>query len=106
MLQECTGVNWKLLGNAGLGLFLMVRFRAILFGAVHFGTGYINVRQPHIFKHQISGKNLVLLSSKYGMMQIDSLTKLGKVSCAGELICIRDMFSVEQSLFITNTFVT
>jgi len=20
MLQECTGVNWKLLGNAGLGL--------------------------------------------------------------------------------------
>jgi hypothetical protein len=75
-----------------LAWFLMVQFRAILFGVVHFGTGYINLRQPHIFKHQISGKNLVLLSSKYSMMQIDSLTKLGKVSYAEEVTCIRDVF--------------
>jgi hypothetical protein len=31
-------------------------------------------------------------------MQIDSLTKLGKDSGAEELPCIRDMFSVEQSV--------
>ena len=36
-------------------------------------------------------------------MQIDSLTKLGKFSCAEELTCITDMFSVEQSVFISNT---
>ena len=37
------------------------------------------------------------------MMQIDCLTKLGEVSCAEELTCITDMFSVEQSVFISNT---
>ena len=44
----------------------------------HFDPGYANIRQPHIFKCQIEGKNLVLHSSNYGMMQIHSLTKLGK----------------------------
>jgi hypothetical protein len=38
------------------------------------------------------------------MMQIDSLAKLGKVSCAEELTCTIDMFSLEQSMFICNTF--
>jgi len=37
-------------------------------------------------------------------MQIDSLSKLGKDSGAEELPCITDMFSVEQSVFISNTF--
>jgi hypothetical protein len=37
-------------------------------------------------------------------MQIDSLTRLGKDSDAEELPCITDMFSVEQSVFISNTF--
>ena len=45
-------------------------------------------------------------SSKYGMMQIDSLTKMGEVSCAEELTCITGMFSVVQSVFIRNTFAT
>jgi hypothetical protein len=37
-------------------------------------------------------------------MQIDSLTKLCKDSSAEELPCITDMFSFEQSVFISNTF--
>ena len=36
------------------------------------------------------------------MMQTDTVTKLGKVYGAEELTCI--MFSVEQSVFIGNTF--
>jgi hypothetical protein len=43
-------------------------------------------------------KNLVLHSSKYGMIQIDSLTKLGKISYAEELSCITGVISVEQSM--------
>jgi len=31
----------------------VVRFRAIRFGAVQFGTSYANLRQPDIIKHQI-----------------------------------------------------
>jgi len=65
--------NGNCLEIQALVWLLMVQFRAVLFGAVHFGTEYTNLRQPRIFKHQISGKNLVLPSSKYGMMQIDSL---------------------------------
>ena len=38
------------------------------------------------------------------MMQIDSLTKLGKISYAEGLTCITDVISVEQSVFISNTF--
>jgi hypothetical protein len=37
-------------------------------------------------------------------MQIDFLTKVGKDSGAEELSCITDTFSVEQSVFISNTF--
>jgi hypothetical protein len=40
------------------------------------------------------------------MVQLDSLTKLGKISYAEVLTCITDMFSVEQSVFISNTFAT
>jgi hypothetical protein len=45
-----------------------------------------------------------LHSSKYGMMQIESLTKLRKISNAKELNCITDVISVEQSVFIVNIF--
>ena len=100
-VQMSTG---NCLAMQALAWLLMVQFRAILFGAVHFGTGYTNLRQSHIFKHQISGENLVLYLNKYGMMQIDSLTKSGKVFSAEELICITDMFYIEQSVFISNTF--
>jgi hypothetical protein len=37
------------------------------------------------------------------MMQTDCLTKLGEVSCAEQLTCYTDMFSVEQSGFISNS---
>ena len=43
-------------------------------------------------------------SSKYGMMQIDSLTKLGKISYAEGLTCITDVISVEQSVSIVSIF--
>jgi hypothetical protein len=33
------------------------------------------------------------------MMENDSLTKLGKVSCAEELTCFTDMFSVEVHMY-------
>ena len=38
------------------------------------------------------------------MMQIDSLTKLGKISYAEGLTSITDVFSVEQSVSIVNIF--
>ena len=101
--MSTVGVRKSCLAMQALAWLLMLQFAAILFGAVHFGTGHTNLRQPHKFKHQISGKNLILHSSKYGIMQIDSLTKLGKFSCAEELTCITDVFSVEQSVFISNT---
>lgn len=44
----------------------MVHFREIWFGSVPVGASYSNFRQPHILECQIYGKNLVLLSSKYG----------------------------------------
>jgi len=37
-------------------------------------------------------------------MQIDSLTRLGKDFDVEEPPCITDMFSVEQSVFISSTF--
>jgi len=40
------------------------------------------------------------------MMQIDSLTKSGEVSCAKALTRITGMFSVEQGVFISNIFAT
>jgi hypothetical protein len=49
-------------------------------------------------------KNLILHSSKYGMMPIDSLTKLGKISYAEGLTCITNVISVEQSVFIVGIF--
>ena len=42
----------------------MVLFRAIQFGAARFCPWYTNLRQPHIFKHQIESTNLTLHSSK------------------------------------------
>jgi hypothetical protein len=38
------------------------------------------------------------------MMQIDSLTKLGKISYAEGLTCIANVISVEQSVFIVGIF--
>jgi len=104
VLQECTDVNRKMLGDAGLGFapYGLVQSNPVFYD--HFDPGYANIRQTHVFKCQIEGKNLVLHSSNYGMMQIHSLTKLRKVSCAEELTCTTDMFSVEQSVFISNTF--
>jgi len=94
VLQECSDINPKLVGDAGLGLAPhgLVQSNPVFYG--HFDPGYANIRQPHIFKRQ----------SNYGMMQIHSLTKPGKVCCAEELTCTTDMFSVEQSVFINNTF--
>ena len=43
-------------------------------------------------------------SSKFGMIQIDSLIKLGKISYAEGLTCITDVISVEQSVSIVNIF--
>jgi hypothetical protein len=106
MLQEYTNVNCKRLGEAGLSLAPYGPVQSNPVCRVHFDNGYANLRQPHIFKHKIEGNNLVLHSSKYGMMQTDSLTKLGKVSCAEELTCITDMFSAKRSVFINSTFVT
>ena len=78
MLQECTDVNRKLVGDAGFGLapYGPVQSNPVFYG--HFDSGYANIRQPHIFKRLIQGKNLVLHSSNYSMMQIHSLNKLGK----------------------------
>jgi len=77
VLQECTDVNQKLVVDAGFGLapYGPVQSNPVFY--CHFDPEYANIRQPHIFKRQIEGKNLVLHSSNYGMMQIHSLTKLG-----------------------------
>ena len=50
VLQECTDVNRKLVGDAGLGLapYGPVQSNPVFYG--HFDPGYANVRQPHIFK--------------------------------------------------------
>jgi len=50
------------LAMQGLACLFMVRFKALQFGAVHFGTGHTNLRQLLIFKCQIEGKNLALPS--------------------------------------------
>jgi hypothetical protein len=39
--------------DAGPGLAAHVPVRAIHFGAIQFRASYANLRQPHIFKHQI-----------------------------------------------------
>jgi hypothetical protein len=44
----------------------IVWFRAAQFGMVWFNASYANLKQPHIVKCKIWGKNLVLHSSKYG----------------------------------------
>ena len=71
MLQECTDVNRKLVGDAGLGLapYGPVQSNPVVYG--HFDSGYAN--------------NLTYLSAKLKgkisssiQMQIQSLTKLGK----------------------------
>jgi hypothetical protein len=54
------------LAMQGLVWLNMVRFRVI-----RFGVSYTNLRRPHIFKHQIQGKNLVFHSSKYGMCSVN-----------------------------------
>jgi len=53
VLQECIDVNQKLLGDAGLGLapYGPVQSNPVFYG--HFDPGYANIRQHHIFKHQI-----------------------------------------------------
>jgi hypothetical protein len=83
-------------GDAGLGLTPYGPFQSNLVFRGNFVTGYVNLRQPHIVKCQIEGRNLVLHSSKYGTMQIDSLTKLGEVSYAEDLTCITDMFLLNK----------
>ena len=87
MLQECKDVNWKLLDDAGLGLAPYGPAQSSLVRCSHFDTGYVNLRQVIYLR-----KNLILHSSIYGMMQIDSLTKLGKISYAEGLTCITDVF--------------
>jgi len=77
VFQECTDVNRKLVGDEGFGsAHGPVQSNPVFYS--HFDSGYANIRQPHIFKRQIEGKNLILHLSNYGMMQIQSLTKLGK----------------------------
>jgi len=102
VLQECTDVNRKLVGDAGFGLasYDLVQSNPVFYG--HFDSGYANIRQPHIFKCQIEGKNLVLHSSNYGIMQIHSLTKLGKSVVQKSSITpqIRFLFSRVCSLAI------
>jgi hypothetical protein len=44
----------------------LVRPCMVLFWAIWFGASFVNLRQPHIFKRQISGKKLALRLSKYG----------------------------------------
>jgi len=44
-----------------------------LFGAVQFGASHVNLRWPHLFKHQIQAKNLGLLSSKYSYWLLGKL---------------------------------
>ena len=41
------------LSMQALAWLFMVQFKAIWFGAVYFGTGHMNLRQPDIFKGQI-----------------------------------------------------
>ena len=50
--------------------FHMVQFRAIRFGRIQFRSSHTNLKQPHIFKHQMYGKNLALHSSKYGISKL------------------------------------
>ena len=71
VLQECTDVNRKLVGDAGLGLAPYGLFQSNPGFYSHFDPGYSNIRQPHIFKCQIEGKSLVLYSSNYGMMKFN-----------------------------------
>jgi hypothetical protein len=47
----------------------MVQFRTIWFSMDQFGTSHTNLRQPHIFKHQIYIKIFILHSSKYGIIE-------------------------------------
>lgn len=54
----------------GLVWLRMVQLRAIRFGMVHFGDSYVNLRQPQIFKCQILETNIILHSSKYGMLPL------------------------------------
>jgi len=56
-----------------------VWFRALWFGTVWFGASYINLRWPHILKHQISGRNLILHPSKYSTSKIPSTLQFGHV---------------------------
>jgi hypothetical protein len=57
LLESVTGMYRCQLETAfvmqALAWLLIVPFKAIQFGAVHFGTGHMNLRQPHIFKRQI-----------------------------------------------------
>ena len=45
MLQDFTDVNWKLLGDAGLGLGPYGPAQSNLVRRSHFDTGYVNLRQ-------------------------------------------------------------
>jgi len=47
-----------------------VWFRVLQFGAVWFGASKANLRPPHLFKPQISGKHFIMHSSKYGMYTV------------------------------------
>ena len=57
----------------------IVQLRVIWFGTVWFGSSYANLKRPHLFKHQISGKNLFLHLSKCSKsytLQIKRLSSL------------------------------
>jgi len=56
------------------------RFKVIHFGAVCFSTSFVNLRWPHVFKHQISVKILILYSNKYCILNSRSLLPAAVVS--------------------------
>jgi len=69
----------------------MVWFRVIWLGA-----SYANFRQLHILKRQMSVKNLVLHSSKYGILSFDNhLLEHGlcRLKHVGEMSCIYKLLS-------------
>ena len=65
----------------------MVPSNAIQFGIERFSASYVNLRQPHIFKHQRYGRNLVLHSSKYSIYLV-SQTHNTKQNCTNQNIFV------------------
>jgi len=57
VLQDFTDVNWKLLGDAGLGLGPYGPAQSNLVRRSHFDTGYVNLRQVTYLRAKFKEKS-------------------------------------------------